>query len=313
VTGWADAMLRALAATMSHPAWWAMSLAAFLIRGGILVVGLAIVSLPSAAAIATALTPLIDRLAFGGLTAADAVLIAVGGSLLLGFAGTAALAGSWLDLALAGEAARDEDLDLAATPRELSSRDALSIRVAAHFPTLFVAAYGVVRLIFATYDELLSPGDATVDIALRIAGRAPDAVIIPVVVWLVGEAIGSIAARRLAAGATSRAALLGAVRLVLRPRGLATLVLTTLVIVLAAAPFLLGVERAWENVRTALLTDDPVLPATLVLMVGSWVLGLAVLGAALTWRATAWTVEAGMARIASAERTNDRLGGVTQA
>ena len=42
-------MWGALVASLSHPAWWAMALAAFLVRGGILLILLPIVSLPTTA------------------------------------------------------------------------------------------------------------------------------------------------------------------------------------------------------------------------------------------------------------------------
>jgi len=54
------------------------------------------------------------------------------------------------------------------------------------------------------------------------------------------------------------------------------------------------VGRAAEHVRAYLLerADDVSLAAALLLLVTTWVLALAVLGAALAWRATAWTLEA---------------------
>lgn len=290
-----------------------MALAAFLVRGGIVIVVLAIVSFPSAAAIAIALTPLIDVLAFGTLTPWDLALFGMASVALLGLLGVAAAAGSWLDVALVREAADDEELDLTWSPRRVAARDALSIRLTAHFGTLFVAAYGAVRLIFATYAELMSPGDPGVDLIARVVGRAPDGVILPVLTWLLGETIGSVAVRRVAAGAGTRAALVAATRQVLRPRGLSTLMLTTTVLVLTAAPFLLGVQRAWENVRAAVIGNDPALAPMLLLMVAIWVLGLALLGAALAWRATAWTAELGALRTEPAKVVPERETAVTPA
>ena len=53
------------------------------------------------------------------------------------------------------------------------------------------------------------------------------------------------------------------------------------------------VATAWENLRVALFDDvgGPLVLTALVLMVSTWVLGLALLGALLSWRATAWTVQ----------------------
>ena len=52
--GWPAAMLGALLSTLARPRWWAMSLAAFLVRGGVLLILLPIVALPSIAGLAAA-------------------------------------------------------------------------------------------------------------------------------------------------------------------------------------------------------------------------------------------------------------------
>jgi len=47
--------------------------------------------------------------------------------------------------------------------------------------------------------------------------------------------------------------------------------------------------------------DDVSLAAALFLLVTTWVLALATLGAALAWRATAWTIETAPRPVGSAE------------
>ena len=83
------------------------------------------------------------------------------------------------------------------------------------------------------------------------------------------------------------------IRQVASVRGLATLASTTAALVALLVPYLLAVATAWENVRVALFNDiGAVLALTaLVLMVSTWVLGLALVGVLLCWRATAWTVQ----------------------
>ena len=56
---------------------------------------------------------------------------------------------------------------------------------------------------------------------------------------------------------------------------------------------MLAAGRAWEHLRGYLLDGADVvqLGAALVLLVATWVLGLAILGAGLAWRGTAWTAE----------------------
>ena len=91
-----------------------------------------------------------------------------------------------------------------------------------------------------------------------------------------------------------RDALFGSVRQVLAPRGLATFAATTALLLATGLPFALAAQRAWEHVRSYLLfgADAVQLTAAVVVLVSTWVLGLAIVGAALAWRATAWTVEA---------------------
>jgi hypothetical protein len=298
-------MLTALAATLGRPAWWSMALAAFLVRGGIVVLLLPIVTLPTPAALATALSPTVSALAFGGLTVDVFVTIlaaTVAGVAILAAVG---LAGAWLDRAQVLEAAADEDLELDWVPARISLREALELRLAAHLPTLAALAYATFRVIGATYDELLSPGDLTVPLLLRIAARTPDAIVLAVATWLVGETVGSLAARRSAAGEAFRTALGGSVRQLFGARGLATLALTNLAIGAALGPFLFVAARAWEHVRDLLLVGahPALVGAALLVLVATWILGLAITGAVLAWRTAAWTAEVVPVRRPPAEVT----------
>lgn len=287
-------MQSALMATLARPEWWAMALAAFLVRGGFLLVILPIVSVPTTAGIVTTLSPAVEALILGKPSLEGAVIGSV--VLLLVFAGLAAagLAGAWLDLSLAREAADDEDLELGWQPTRSSAIQALSIRLTAHVPTLLAIAYGSLRVVEVAYEEFTAPSNAGVPINDRVLTRVPDVVVIVVVAWLLGETVGSLAARRGATGARATSALAASVRQVLSPRGMATLGLTSAVIAGLLLPFMFFAGRAWEHVRSYLLIGVETVPlaAALVLLVASWVLGLAILGAGLAWRATAWTAEA---------------------
>jgi hypothetical protein len=289
---WVASMQAALVATLANPEWWAMALAAFLVRGGILVVILPLVSLPTPASLVTIFAPPLEALILGSPTVEGIALGALGISLVLAALALLALAGSWLELVLVREAATDDELDLGWVPRRVSAVTALGLRLAAHLPTLFALAYAFARLAVATRDELLEPGDPSVAMTARVLLRAPDALALVLVAWLVGETVGALAARRRAAGAGSGAALSGAVRRSFDRRGLPTLLLTTAVLLGFAIPFALAVGRAWEHLIGALSQNVSFVQmgAGLLLLVSTWVLGLALLGAALAWRATAWTV-----------------------
>jgi hypothetical protein len=291
---WAASMGAALAASVGRPRWWVMALAAFLVRGGIVLVLLPLVSLPSAPALATALAPTIEALAMSRHSLEAALLGTALIALAVGIVAVLAVTGTWLDNALAGEAEDAAELDLRVAEVAPSAWRALAIRLVAHLPTLVALAYAVVRIVIVTYQELLSPGDAAVPLALRVIARAPDAIVIAVVAWLIGEAIGGIAARRAAEGETVGPSIRGAIRDVLRRRGVATFVVTDAVVAGVVVLLIAVVGRAAEHVRVYLFdrVDDVSLAAALLLLVTTWVLALAVLGAALAWRATAWTIEA---------------------
>ncbi len=270
-----------------------MALAAFLIRGGCLVIVLPIVSLPTAAAIVTTLSPAVEGLILGKPSLEGAIVGSLILMLVLAGLAAAGLAGAWLDLALVREAAEDEDIDRGWRPAHRSAVQALSIRLTAHVPTLLAAAYGFLRVVAVAYEEFTSPSEAGISINDRVLVRVPDVVLLLVVTWLVGETVGSLAARRAAAGTRPTNALIGAIRQVLSRRGLATLGLTSAVIAGLLVPFIAVASRAWEHLRGYLLggADIVQLVAALVLLVASWVLGLAILGAGLAWRGTAWTAE----------------------
>lgn len=290
---WAANMQAALLAALAKPAWWALALAAFLVRGGFLIAILPIVSLPTTADLTNAFAPTIEALIYGrpSLEAVVAGTLLISGAFLtlygLGFAG------SWLDLALLREATSDPELELGWTPANRSVTLALAIRLVAHLPTVVAIGYAVIRLIGVLYLELTSPGDTATPLALRVLAQAPDAPLAVGISWLIGEAVGGLTTRRVAAGEPVAAAFGRSIRQVASVRGLATLGATTAALVALLVPFLLTVATAWENVRVALFDDvgGPLVLTALVLMVSTWVLGLALLGALLCWRATAWTVQ----------------------
>lgn len=290
---WAAKMQAALLAALAKPAWWALALAAFLVRGGILIALLPIVSLPTTSELTNALAPTIGDLIIGS----PSIESVVAGTLLIAGAFVAlyalTFAGSWLDLALLRETTSDPELDLAWSPTTRSATLALAIRLVAHVPTVVAIGYAGLRIIDVLYLELTSPGDTTTPLVLRILAEALDAPLAVAVTWLFGEAVGGLAARRVAAGERVVGALGRSIRQVVSARGLATLAATTAALLALLVPFILTVATAWQNVRAALLDDvgAALTLAALALLVSTWILGMALLGALLAWRATAWTVQ----------------------
>lgn len=296
-------MRAALASTLGHPTWWAIALAGFLVRGGLVVIVLPILSVPTAAGITTTLAPSVEALVLGGPSVEGVIVASLIVTLVLGALAVAGWLGSWLDLGLLRAAAADPDLELGwssgsasggnASGASASSAAAFGIRLAAHGPTLLALTFAGVRIVAATYDELLAPGDAGIPLALRVLGRAPEAVTLVVAAWVFGETVGPLIARRLAVGEPLGVAVRRSLRQLAAPAGLATLAVTSMVVLGVAVPFLLASGRAWLHLRAVLLDggDAVQLSAGLVLLSATWLLGLAVLGASLAWRATAWTVQ----------------------
>jgi hypothetical protein len=286
-------MRDSLLATLGRPEWWVIALAAFLVRGGFILVLLPLISLPSVAAIATLVAPTIEALVIGGETLEGALIGAIGIVVVLSALAVLGLAGAWLDLALTRAAANDDELELAWRPVRGSIRQAFVLRLTAHLPTALALAYAAIRIVAVTYDELISPGDATVPLVARVIDRAPDAVILVVLAWLIGETVGALAVRRGSMGLATGPALLASIRQLVSRRGLATFALTSTALLGVGVPFALALGRTWEHLRTYLLEQVPTTPlaAATVLLVGTWILGLSVLGAGLAWRSTAWTAE----------------------
>lgn len=254
---------------------------------------LPIVALPTPARLVTELSPGIQVLLLGAPTLGGALLVAGVVVVVMLVLTAAGLAGAWLDAALVRDAAASDELDLAWEPGEISAWRALGLRLVAHVPTALALGYAAIRVVTVAFEQFTRPDDPGVPIVDRVVGRVPDAILVVLVAWLAGEVVGGLAARRAAAGMTDGAALRGSVRQLLAPRGLATLAVTTTLLVATALPFLLAAGRAWGHARSYLLVGvDPVqLVAAVVVLVATWVLGLAIVGAALAWRATAWTAE----------------------
>ena len=268
-----------------------MALAAFLVRGGIVLVVLPIVSLPTEASAANAVAPLAVALGFGAPTPETILRILLVAGVLFAWLIGAGLAGAALDLRLTAEAAADDELELDVSTLEHPVWRAMTTRFIVHIPTALAIGYASVRLGQAAYDELLHPGSSAIPIAFRVLGRAPDAALLLIATWLVAEAIAGLATRALASGAGVGESLLAAARRLVTPSGLATLVVTTMGLIALAVPFWLAASRSWDHLRAYLVdgVDLGQIVAALALLVAIWILGLALIGLGLAWRSAAWT------------------------
>ena len=296
----------ALLVTLVTPTTWVMALAVFMIRGGIVLLALPILVLPTPVGLGNVLSPTLSSIAFGTFPIELLVVVAAMTS------GTAIwlLGGGWIAAALEAEeariVARDEDLTPPLTPSGQSLPEAaapgapvagqiLIARLVAYLPLAVALLLGITRLVFVAYRELTSPFDVGTPIVVRVLLASPEVVIALVGTWILGEVVGAIAARRIALdGVGVGAALRGAVIAVAR-RPLSALVrflVPTLVLALVVGPSVLAAGAGWDAVRDALSTStEPVaIVLTTLMFVALWVVGLLLIGVVCAWRAAVWTV-----------------------
>lgn len=297
-------LLASFLVTLGRPATWPLALATFLIRGGLLVVVAPIVVIPSAVGLANVVAPLLTSFVFGGVSAGflalvvGAVLAVVAWATVAGLVAAAAEAeGAWI-------VATDDDI-VATCGRPPGDRDGappsaarriLAARLVAHLPTSIALTWGASRIVAVTYRELTLPSDVVSPLVVRVARDAPDAIAVILVTWILGEVVGSLAARRITlhgdgVSAALRSALGSVLRHPLRVAALAGLPLAALVAVIVPVVAAAGV--AWDAVRDAIAVGGAFVETFLFLIVfvASWVGGLLLLAVVSAWRAAAWSVD----------------------
>jgi len=282
----------ALRIALSRPTLWVLGLGTFLLRGGIVLVLLPIVVVPTPVGIGNLVAPSLMEISLGAIPMGfvlASIGIGAGVVLWLGLAGwlAAMLEAAAIRMA-AGRGADD------VPPRREGAR-ILACRLICLLPLAVALALGSVRIVFVTYQELTLPSDSATPVAIRVLRDAPDVPIAILLIWMSAEIVAAVAARRIVLGDERvRTALRSAIGSIAR-RPLAalahfwlpTIVLTS--IVLAAA---LASSAAWTAVRTTLEAgQDPIgaLIAT-VALVATWIAGIALIGLASAWRAAVWTV-----------------------
>jgi hypothetical protein len=288
-------MRRSLLLTLGHPDWWALALAGFFVRGGILIVTLPVLAVPSLAGLSTVVAPLLSGVVLGGGSSIPPVVLLAGGAALVSAVlFVTGLFGAWLDIALFGDASVALG-GIAPTGRR-SLCAALNARLTPHAITIVALGFTVFRLVAAGYDELTSPTTSGAPLFVRIVARAPEAVAALVLAWILAEAIGGLALRRQVAGDPSRsvgAAVRGAIRGLLRPTALLTLIVTDLVVIGLGIALFLVTSATWTRLGDRLADGAPAqeLGIALLEFIVVWLAGLLVFGVTLAWRAVAWTAE----------------------
>jgi hypothetical protein len=324
------ALTGALLATLETPATWPLALATFLVRGGLVVVLVPIVVLPTPVGFGNIFAPALASIALGSVSV-ELVVASVGAALAI--VGWIVL-GGWLAAAfeveaawmIAGDAdarsptASDErsgppgpmELARPAGTAWLAARILLA-RLVAFIPLAVVLAVGTVRIVLVTYRELTSPLDTSTPVVLRILRDTPEVIVAVIVAWTIGEMVSAIAARRITfAGDGVAPALRSSVVTCVR-HPLVTLTrfwLPTIVLLAILIPYAAGAGSAWSAVDAVLdgSSDLPMIGPTVVLFVVLWLVGLVLIAVVSAWRAAVWTV-AEMAREGTFGGSRDRQTG----
>jgi hypothetical protein len=287
---WLRTVRLAAARTLISPALWPVALAGFLARGGIVIVCLPIVVVPSLVGLGTLVGP--ASLTPNGPTAGFLARIVLVAGIGLAALIVGTIVGAAAEIGLVG-------------PNRPSRPGLLGrvtiVRLAGLVPIALALALGLPLLGQATYLELTEPSNLTDPIVLRVAGQVPGVVALIALAWLVGESWAGLAVRLLVTrGAGVRAALSGAVGLVVR-RPLPILVaigLPLLVLLATLGLILLVLGWSWGLARAQLLGPGgpaavaPLVGGTLVFMT-CWTSGLAILGGLATWRSLSLTLTVG--------------------
>jgi hypothetical protein len=317
--------VRALAFGLTHGEALPVALAGFLLRGGIVLLALPSVMLPSVIDIIGATG--IDAIAIDGrptLWLLGLIALAIVAS--AAWLAVASLAGSLADIWLvevAMDSGRDETKRrLALPPRPLLLRLA-AIRMLCLVPLAIALAWAVTRIFNAAYYELVTPSNLAEPLLLRVVSAATDAVAVVTVVWLATETIAAIAVRReVLAGLGIWRSIGGAAWQIVR-RPISTL-LTALVSyatsAVAIGVALVATSIAFDWCRIAARNQDPI---AIKLGIGDFsavrdfrpvAFALAAVALALAW-AAALALSAATSAWRSAVFTNevsDALNGVPQ-
>jgi hypothetical protein len=292
----------ALLVTLATPATWPLALAAFLLRGGVVLVLLPIVVLPSPVSLGNVLGPALTTIVLSGVPVElilVVVLIAVG---VIAWV----VVGGLIAAAVETESARlvaDQDdghasgiLDAPAIPGSVARR-ILAARLVAHVPTIVALIWGAARLVSVAYIELTSPTDVASPIVLRVVRGAPEVVAVVGLAWAAGEILGVLATRRIVfRGDGVLRALSGGLRTMIRYPFviLAGFWVPAIGLALVLVPSALAAALAWGAVRAAMGSATNPLGPTLAVMafVAIWMAGLFLVAVTTAWRGAVWSVVA---------------------
>ena len=292
---------------VGRPTWWFLALATFLLRGGVFLIVLPIVSLPSVLGLSNVLAPIIVPLALGRIEP----VVVLGPTLIIGvLLGWLILGGrlaAGIDVALVGEAAGaalDEgvagpEAGAPETPRSGSDVGwrVVAIRLVAWLPLAVTLGTGVARVAGVAYAELTRPVDVVTPLVVRVARESVSELSLIVVAWAIGELVGGVATRRVTLTPAGHWRALGwgvrasaAMPLSWLVPWVATTALLFVVIGLILGASAFAWTRAVDSLSNGVI--DPLLSMlTLLAFVAVWFAALLLGGAILAVRSASQTFE----------------------
>lgn len=317
--GVASAMGTAAEAVAGAPRLWLLGIVAFVVRGGLVLLTLPILTIPSPVLLSILFRDEIGTAGPSPALQATAVTLAI--VTALGVL-VAIVVSAWCDL-LAFEAVTRDDVTLdlrlgrPARPFGAARTSVLlwlaAIQAAAMLPVLLLVMVIVGGLQGAVTTEVQSPSDLGTPLILRVATDLGGFLAAGLVLVAILEVLVSLASRRLLVARAgllpdgrgerteTRLALAGALRLVRRPsRELGVALVSWTVALLAAVAGVASVTLAWAVTRPGLqalaLSGDTArlatAPVALALLCAVWLAVLCLCGLATAFRTALWTMDA---------------------
>jgi hypothetical protein len=287
-------------ATLAQPRTWPIALAAFVVRGGVVVLVAPILVIPSAVGVANAVGPALTSFVLGGWSPALIAAAAATSAGLLVWILAGGLVVAAMEVELIRMVAEDEEVAAATGGRPVpgapgSAAAVFGVRLVASLPVALALAWSGTRLVSVAYAELTLPSETGMPAVLRVVRGAPEAVAVLVIAWLVTGMVGSVAARYVVlAGAGVGSALRRALGWLGRHpiRALVAEVVPLVCLVAVLVPAVAAATASWDAVGAALAGGaGPVAGIGLLLLfVALWLGGVTLVAAMAAWRAAAWTV-----------------------
>lgn len=300
------------------PRLWLLGIVAFAVRGGLILLTLPILTIPSPVLLSILFREEIDTAGPSSVFEVTAVTLAIVTALAVL---VAIVVSAWCDLLAFETITRDDvtlDLRLGREPHPFgAARTSVllwlaAIQAAAMLPLLVLVMVIVGTLQGAVTSQVQRPTDLDTPLLLRVVGDLGGYLALGLVLVAVLEVVVSLASRRLLAGRAgllpdgpgerteTRLAVAGALRLVRRPLRVTSVALVSWgVAIVALALGVVGITLAWAATRPGLqalaASGDAVrlasAPVALALLCAVWLAVLCLCGLATAFRSALWTMD----------------------